>query len=247
MEFTNGEFLHLALVDNPRYERANIVMNSKDEERTVKENLTTQNSLTSIFTEAIAEVVTNCLGESRANNWTKDNFKESKVKRDGGKFAKQEKSRFFEKWNNAPNIDLKPPLEWTKIKNIKELRSNVKSYLQNTIRKISLERKELGKIRFSNKSIDEYISYSADKDKLLAAYQIPQFIGEGKLGEYFDSTKDRNKQDSIKGFYPIFFNLKTSAGFKNAEILIGKDDNGKLFFDMFLDYDREKAQSKKGL
>lgn len=29
-EFTNGEFLHLALVDNPRYERANIVMNSLD-------------------------------------------------------------------------------------------------------------------------------------------------------------------------------------------------------------------------
>lgn len=31
MEFTDGEFLHLALVDNPRYERANIVMNSKEE------------------------------------------------------------------------------------------------------------------------------------------------------------------------------------------------------------------------
>lgn len=29
MEFTGGEFLHLALVPNPRYERANIVMNSK--------------------------------------------------------------------------------------------------------------------------------------------------------------------------------------------------------------------------
>lgn len=31
MEFTDGEFLHLALVDNPRYERANIVMNSKED------------------------------------------------------------------------------------------------------------------------------------------------------------------------------------------------------------------------
>ena len=30
MEFTDGNFLHLALVDNPRYERANIVMNSKE-------------------------------------------------------------------------------------------------------------------------------------------------------------------------------------------------------------------------
>lgn len=31
MEFTDGEFLHLALVPNPRYERANIVINSKAE------------------------------------------------------------------------------------------------------------------------------------------------------------------------------------------------------------------------
>ena len=30
MEFTDGNFLHFAVVDNPRYERANIVVNSKD-------------------------------------------------------------------------------------------------------------------------------------------------------------------------------------------------------------------------
>lgn len=55
-------------MDNPRYERANIVMNSKDEEQTIEEKPEVQNSLTSIFAEAIAEVVTNCLGELRANN-----------------------------------------------------------------------------------------------------------------------------------------------------------------------------------
>ena len=32
MEFTDGEFLHLALVPNPRYERATIVVNSNDDE-----------------------------------------------------------------------------------------------------------------------------------------------------------------------------------------------------------------------
>lgn len=30
MAFTGGKFLHLALVPNPRYEKANIIMNSKD-------------------------------------------------------------------------------------------------------------------------------------------------------------------------------------------------------------------------
>lgn len=36
MEFTDGEFLHLALVDNPRYERANIVMNAKDKDEDIQ-------------------------------------------------------------------------------------------------------------------------------------------------------------------------------------------------------------------
>lgn len=35
MEFTGGEFLHLALVPNPRYERATIVMNSQDDTETI--------------------------------------------------------------------------------------------------------------------------------------------------------------------------------------------------------------------
>ena len=38
MEFTNGTFLHLALVPNPRYERATIVMNSKDDEHWITIN-----------------------------------------------------------------------------------------------------------------------------------------------------------------------------------------------------------------
>lgn len=67
------------------------VENGSEEYEIIKEQLQllncSQNSLTSIFAEAIAEVVTNCLGECR--NWSKENFDESKVKRDGGKFAKQ--------------------------------------------------------------------------------------------------------------------------------------------------------------
>lgn len=50
MEFTNGEFLHLALVPNPRYERANIVMNSKkdDEENLEVENTSANNGFITI-------------------------------------------------------------------------------------------------------------------------------------------------------------------------------------------------------
>lgn len=40
MEFIDGNFLHLALVPNPRYERANIVINSKEDEELQKDDET---------------------------------------------------------------------------------------------------------------------------------------------------------------------------------------------------------------
>ena len=221
IEFLDGVFTHLAIVDNPRYERANIVFNSK----TVIEN-----------------------GGKGSGNFEHD----GRPGQVGGslpydsKFSDKQNEAFFKKWENAPEIKLKPS-DWDNISDIKNLRQEVKKYLLNDMRKIPLHRKELGDIRFSGKSIDEFITYSADRDKLLAAKQLPQFIEEGKLGEYFDSPKDRSKQDTIKGFYPIYFNLKTSTNTRKAEILIAKDDNGKLFFDMFLDYDRDKAQLKRAL
>ena len=221
IEFLDGVFTHLAIVDNPRYERANIVFNSK----TVIEN-----------------------GGKGSGNFDHDGRPEQV----GGslpydsKLSDKQNEAFFKKWENAPEIKLKPS-DWDNISDIKKLRQEVKKYLLSDMRKIPLHRKELGDIRFSGKSIDEFITYSADRDKLLAAKQLPQFIEEGKLGEYFDSPKDRSKQDTIKGFYPIYFNLKTSTNTRKAEILIAKDDNGKLFFDMFLDYDRDKAQLKRAL
>ena len=156
-------------------------------------------------------------------------------------------SSFFKKWKTAPLIKLEPYNKWFEINDLKELRAIVKRYLLDVMRKIPIERKEIGKIRFSDKSIDEYITFSADRDKLLAAGQIPQFVQKGNLGEYFNSPKDRTKKDTITGFYPIYFNLKTSEKIKKLEILIGKDENGYLFFDMFIDYDREKAQLKRSL
>lgn len=39
MEFTDGKFLYLALVDNPRYTGANIVINSKDDVNNTKNNI----------------------------------------------------------------------------------------------------------------------------------------------------------------------------------------------------------------
>ena len=60
IEFLDGVFTHLALVNNPRYERANIVFNSKP---------SFKDEFINTFYEALAEVVVeNCLGELRADN-----------------------------------------------------------------------------------------------------------------------------------------------------------------------------------
>lgn len=57
MEFLDGVFTHLALVNNPRYERANIVFNSKTAYVT-----SSLDDFTEIFYEALTEVVAeNCL------------------------------------------------------------------------------------------------------------------------------------------------------------------------------------------
>lgn len=163
-----------------------------------------------------------------------------------GKFCSKDKANFFAKWNNAPTIELQPN-EWDKIQDTKELRKVAKSYLLDVTRYLKLEKEGLGTIRFSQKSIKEYISYSADKDKLLAIKQLPELIEKGKLGKYEKSVKNRTitNNDNIVGFYPIYFNLKTNTGTKKAEIFIAKDEFGNLFFDMFLDYDRIKAQKMR--
>lgn len=52
IEFLDGVFTHLAIVDNPRYERANIVFNSKTAILNTQET-----EFENILSEAIAEVL----------------------------------------------------------------------------------------------------------------------------------------------------------------------------------------------
>lgn len=52
IEFLDGVFTHLAIVDNPRYERANIVFNSKTAILSTQET-----EFENILSEAIAEVL----------------------------------------------------------------------------------------------------------------------------------------------------------------------------------------------
>ena len=74
--FTDGNFLHLALVDNPRYERANIVVNSKDEENNNTERK--ENAVMTALNE-LEKFVRNIV-ENACKNEEKEEIKEEEMK-----------------------------------------------------------------------------------------------------------------------------------------------------------------------
>lgn len=65
------------------------------------------------------------------------------------------------------------------------------------------------------------------------------------MGDFQKDYKDR--KDGIQGFYPIYCNLKTNNVTKKAETLIAKDNDGNLFYTMFLDYNRPTAKNKRDI
>lgn len=159
-----------------------------------------------------------------------------------GQFVSKGSNSFFEKWNDAPVIELKPT-SWEHITDIKELRKEAKKYFHSNLQGQNLTREGLKNIRISGKSFDEFFHISADPDKLKSVPQILELIEKGKLGEFEPDEKGRT--DYIRGFHPIYVNLKTSLGVRKAELLVGEDKEGNLFYQMFLDYDREKARKKR--
>lgn len=126
MQFTDGEFLHLALVPNPRYERANIVVNSKDEEQTAEKTSEVQNSFDTVL-NAISEVFVECLGELR-NSFPNHEGRPGKV---GGSLPRGESltssvKTFSTLVNKSDEI-------LAKNKTIKEIRANIdKSILEQS-------------------------------------------------------------------------------------------------------------------
>ena len=135
------------------------------------------------------------------------------------------------------------PTSWEHITDIKELRKEAKKYFHSNLQGQNLTREGLKNIRISGKSFDEFFHISADPDKLKSVPQILELIEKGKLGEFEPDEKGRT--DYIRGFHPIYVNLKTSLGVRKAELLVGEDKEGNLFYQMFLDYDREKARKKR--
>lgn len=156
MEFTGGEFLHLALVDNPRYERANIVVNSNgdtvenDKWITIKPNGEDAKGKHLLIKEGetVHEAMQRTFGIDGAKGQQKlfDTSKDRKTKED----FKREKE---EKQKKADEIEKRKQEEKAK----KELEK------QENISKMKEDAKKLDYDEFFEKYKDKFEEYGYDK------------------------------------------------------------------------------------
>lgn len=78
MEFTDGEFLHLAIVKNPRYEGANIVINSNEMVQDKVENSNKENIIMQVLNE-LKEFIKNVVSNEKEEEMTVKNEDKRKL------------------------------------------------------------------------------------------------------------------------------------------------------------------------
>lgn len=230
MEFLDGVFTHLALVNNPRYERANIVLNSKD-------TLTEQ--FTDIFFEALAEVIVeNGLGESVENDkWITIKGNHILLK-DGETLAdafKRHTGASLGKGNQwSPKSIHTPSKAYSKIlESVKE--SNARNITPNEIIENAVKSLNYSAEEIRQKIAEADLYNEGIKDKGLETY-LKYSDGNG--------VYKRERAEKHKEIIKELFKNADSARPKNGEkpkflVLGGRGGSGKSKFDGLV-YDRSK-------
>lgn len=127
---------------------------------------------------------------------------------------------------------------------IKDLRAKAVKYFKKILMNSEpVYRQEIGTIRFSNKGLHEFKHYSGKIDKLKAVVALREVLEKGEYRGFEKNHKER--RDSIVGFHKFVSELKIGSKLYESEILVGEDENGNLFYDLFLDYDHSEAINKK--
>ena len=127
--------------------------------------------------------------------------------------------------------------------NIKELRDKVKEYLLNITRQQNINHPKLGPIRVIGKGIKEFISHSWTKEKLYLAYHLKDILEKGDIEG--KEEKKHNRKDSIKYFILLKTQIKINKDYKYIRSFIAVDENGNMFYDMFIDATDELADPKR--
>jgi hypothetical protein len=113
---------------------------------------------------------------------------------------------------------------------IKELRRLVFEYYKNNLQGKYFSNSYLGKILFSRRGIDKFISSSANKDKLIMVSVLPKIIERGKYVGSEEPTHER--KDGITRFYRINSLVEIRSEIKEVSLLVAEDRNGKVFYNL---------------
>lgn len=115
---------------------------------------------------------------------------------------------------------------------IKDLRNKAKAYYKEHYQGKTIEREGLGVVNFSGRGIRETISGGAQTDKIKLIPAIGDIIRYGTIGKEAPLKHPRN--DDIVAFIPITSKINLGDKSLDVGVLIGRDSNGNLYYDMFI-------------
>lgn len=127
-------------------------------------------------------------------------------------------------------------------KDVKELRKKAVTYYKENYQGKPVHRDDLGDIRFSDRGIDETVAFSANPDKLLMVPALREIIKRGEKGD--EEPADHPEKNGIIAFVPVTKKVGLKGELREVEVLIGKDERGNLYYDLFLDGRRQKRKKK---
>lgn len=122
-------------------------------------------------------------------------------------------------------------------RDVKELRQKAVTYYKEHLQGKPAYREDVGEIRFNRRGRDETKTYSADPDKLLMVPALRNIIEKGTLGK--EEPLNHPRKDGIVAFVPITKTVSLKGKPREVEILLGKDRQGSLYYDLFLDNSRQ--------
>ena len=115
---------------------------------------------------------------------------------------------------------------------IKEMREDAREYFDKIVKKQDINHPVLGHIIVSNKGIDEFIHYSANKDKLALVPHLKELIETSTVSEKKQLTHKR--KDGFVAFYELYNDANIDGNVYDTLTYIGVDRNGNLFYDVKL-------------
>lgn len=173
-------------------------------------------------------------------------FEESKHPRDkSGRFGKGRGESSGERGVSSGTEISLTGNELGSYRDVKELRQKAVDYYKEHLQGKPAHRDDIGEIRFTRKGMEKSRSFSGNPDKLLMFPAIRDIIETGKLGR--EEAIDHSRNDDIVAFIPISSTVNFKGKLREVELLLGKDRNGNLYYDLFLEKRQKKESPASGV